>query len=321
MEKYKSLIHGQQKYHDYLVVNWCFHNICNFSCSYCPDTLHNGKARGMPLEIVTRFCENIIKTTIKKKVFFEFTGGEMTYYRNFSELFEFLKSKGADTGLISNGSRDLKWWAGHRHLIDHICLSFHGEEGDADHFYDVVKYMNETVTTHVNIMMLPEKFDELYKFSQKIASTIDGVSISMQPLMEGMAGDLFNYTEEQKKILDTQELPWKENVQYRANEGKEIKVYRGEMRKEYSDGSTEVVSTPELISKKENDWFGWDCNIGIENIVVDLAGNVLRGWCGVGGIIGNIRDENFKVPSKPVRCTSHLCACGLDIMATKVCQV
>jgi organic radical activating enzyme len=318
MKRYELLEHGRPEYSNYFVVNWCFHTICNFKCSYCPESLHDGKFRGMDLNIVTRFCENIISSNKDKKVFFEFTGGEMSYYKHFSELFKFLKSHNAYTGIISNGSRDLKWWVQHRDLIDHICLSFHGEEGDKDHFYEVVRFMNEKVTTHVNIMMLPTKFQELHDFASKIASTIDGVSISMQPLLEGMAGDMFGYTDEQKKILDIQTLPWRQNILYKGNPDKVHKIYRGEMAKVYSDGTKEVANTPELISREENRWKGWDCYIGVENIVVTPEGAVFRGWCQVGGAIGSVLDPHFKVPTKPITCDAVSCFCGLDIMATKV---
>ena len=139
---YIRLEHGSPNYEDYFVVNWCFFSICNFKCSYCPETLHDGKRRGLPLKVVKDFCKNVVDSKKNKKVFFEFTGGEITYYKDFIQLFEYLKSLGAETGLISNGSRDLNYWEKHRHLIDHICLSFHAEGGDIDHFFNVVRILN-----------------------------------------------------------------------------------------------------------------------------------------------------------------------------------
>lgn len=314
---YSKLQHGRAEYQDYFVVNWCFFSICNFSCTYCPTALHDGKHRGLGIDVVKEFCSKVIKAKSDKKVFFEFTGGEMTYYKNFVELLQFLKSEGAETGLISNGSRDLNFWNKHRHLIDHICLSFHPEQGDPDHFFEVVKLLNLDATVHVNIMMLPGKFERLHTLAKKISAEIEGVSVSMQALFEEMDGKIFSYTSEQKNALDTQELPWEQNVTFRANPGKIRKVYRGEMKKVYSDGRTEVVSTPELISKGENNWLNWKCAIGLENLVVDFSGYVKRGWCGVGGMIGNIADKNLILPTRPIMCTSNNCHCGLDIMATK----
>src|SRR4051812_1655542 len=102
---YKRLDHGQKSYSDYFVINWCFFSICNYSCSYCPTSLHDGKSRGLPIETVKEFCLKVLQAKKDKKVFFEFTGGEMTYYKSFVELFQFLKDQGAETGIISNGGR------------------------------------------------------------------------------------------------------------------------------------------------------------------------------------------------------------------------
>jgi MoaA/NifB/PqqE/SkfB family radical SAM enzyme len=311
------LNHGRKEYQDYFVVNWCFFSICNFSCSYCPEELHDGKNRGLPIDVVKKFCLKVIKQKADKKVFFEFTGGEVTYHKNFVELFTFLKNNGAETGLISNGSRDIEFWKKNKHLIDHICLSFHPEQGDADHFYEVVKLLSEEATVHVNIMMLPEKFDKLHDLAKKISSEIADVSIAMQALFENINGKIYGYTPEQKDILDYPKLPWGENILHHPKPSKIRKVYRGEMVRSYTDGSSEVINTPELIARGENKWFGWECHIGVENLVVDYYGNVMRGWCGIGGIIGNVSGDDFDIPTKPITCMAKVCHCGLDIMATK----
>jgi organic radical activating enzyme len=317
LPSYNRLDHGLPAYADYFVVNWCFFTLCNFKCSYCPEVLHDGKYRGLPIDVVKKFCKALIESKSDKKFFFEFTGGEVTYYKDFIPLFEFLKSLGAETGLISNGSRDIKYWEAHKHLIDHICLSFHPEGGDMDHFFEVVKILNEVTTVHVNIMMLPSQFKELHAFSEKIAAQVEGVSVALQALFEGMSGKIFEYTAEEKLILDTQNLPWRKDLKFFPKPGKRKNVYRGEMLQVSSDGKQEKVNPPELIAKGENNWFGWDCHIGVENLVIDYKGSIRRGWCNVGGIIGNVNDESFAIPEKPVRCTSMNCFCGFDIMATK----
>jgi MoaA/NifB/PqqE/SkfB family radical SAM enzyme len=314
---YQRLEHGKKSYEDYFVVNWCFFTICNFACSYCPTSLHDGKQRGLPIDTVKTFCRNVIEQKAGKKVFFEFTGGEVTFYKSFPELFTYLKDLGADTGLISNGSRDLEFWKKHKHLIDHICLSFHPEQGDPDHFFEVVKLLNDTVTVHVNIMMLPAKFDMLHDLAKRIASEIEGISVSMQALFEQMSGAIFTYTPDQKAVLDAQTLPWGQSLKYFQHPDKVRKVYRGEMKTVNAAGEATVVVPPELIARGENNWMGWDCHIGLENIVINPNGDVMRGWCGVGGVFGNVQQSDFKLPTKPIRCSSSTCHCGLDIMATK----
>ena len=90
------------------------------------------------------------------------------------------------------------------------------------------------------------------------------------------------------------------------------------MKKVHVDGSSEIVDPTLLISRFENLWFGWKCFIGIENLVISPNGIIMRGICGVGGIIGNIQDTNFKLPVEPVLCVKKRCYCAFDIMCTKM---
>jgi organic radical activating enzyme len=317
LERYLSLEHNQNVYKEYFVVNWTFFNVCNFSCSYCIPALYNASNKGVPLEIALRAIDKIFEAKKDKKVFFEFTGGEISFYAHFRELFQYIKDRGGATGIISNGSRPIEWWDKHSSLIDHACLSFHSEKGDADHFYNVVATLHGKVTLHVNIMMLPEKFDLLYNLGAKIASTMEGVSVSLQPLFQEFCGPMFQYTPEQQDLLKDPKLVFGDNIAFHLPQNFKHQVYRGEMKKVYKDGRSEVADPTLLISKQENSWFGWDCMAGVENIVISMDGHVLRAMCQMGGLIGNIKDPDFALPTEPVLCLKKKCFCAFDIMCTK----
>lgn len=77
------------------------------------------------------------------------------------------------------------------------------------------------------------------------------------------------------------------------------------------------IAPQRFISAGENNWHGWNCHVGLEQIVIDMGGNIYRGWCLAGGIIGKIFDENLNLPDKPILCPVKKCHCNLDIMATK----
>jgi organic radical activating enzyme len=313
--QYSALEHGKDFYKDHFVVNWTFFNICNFSCTYCVPKLYDGSLKGIDLDIVKRFIDLIFENKKDKKIFFEFTGGEITFYQHFKELFTYIKDRGGKTGIISNGSRSLDWWKEHSHLIDHACLSFHAEKGKTDHFYDVVAYLAAQSTVHVNIMMLPEKFDELYQLAQRLASEVSGISLAMQPLFDRFTGPMYNYKTEELHILQNPALPWGRQILHQGIS--HPVVFRGEMKKVHADGTSEIVDPTLLISRFENFWFGWKCFIGVENLVISPDGIIMRGLCGVGGIIGNIQDLDFKLPVEPVLCVNKRCTCAFDIMCTK----
>ena len=83
-------------------------------------------------------------------------------------------------------------------------------------------------------------------------------------------------------------------------------------------GKSDVFSTPEIMANDLNNWQGWYCYAGIENIAIDFFGNVQRAWCGAPNVyIGNIT-EGITLPSEPIVCQISNCHCGFDMMCTKV---
>ncbi len=309
-----SLVHVHEKHKDQLIVNWCLTNICNYKCTYCPDELHNGTSRGVELEVAKKFVERVVAEYPDKKVHFELTGGEVTYYKGFKELIRHIKSLGHYVAIISNGARKIEFWEENLEFLDHIMFSFHSEQGDPEHFQKVIKYTSRKTSVHVNIMMKPENFDLCHELAQSIINE-SPVTIALQPLLEGMDGKMFDYTSDQMKVLNSQSL--NRSVDVEPFKGDRYHS-RGELILNFKGGEKLRTNSAELISNNFNHWSGWDCNIGLETICVDFYGKLLRGWCGVGGVFGNINDFKIRFPKKPILCNKEQCSCGQDIMTTKI---
>ena len=315
-KNYNAVRHNGALAREYLNINWCLTNICNFNCSYCPETLHNGTNKGLEPDKVTSAIDKIINSYPEKKAFFEFTGGEVTYYKNFLDVASYTKSKGAELGIISNGKRELSFWQKLKPYLDHICLSYHPENKYIQRFTEVVRYLNEEITVHVNIMMRPDLFDDCMKVAE-LTHSIHGISLALQPLYENMTGKKFKYSPSQLRILESQcdVLPHKKPSPH----PKKYKAYRGPMRFEIDDGyHYDIYSTPEILAKGLNNWKGWHCYAGLENLVIDMAGNVRRAWCQDPKVLlGNIH-TGFSLPTSPIVCSIENCHCGFDMMCTKV---
>lgn len=309
---YIKLEHSNPSHSEWFVVNWCLGNTCNYSCSYCPSSLHDGSKKWPDLEKIKKFITRVCEQVYPKKVYFEFTGGEVTLYRHFIEICEHCTSLGAKVGLISNGSRTLRWWEENKKYFDHVCISFHPEFAESEHLFEVVKILNNDVRTHVNIMMSPEQFDYCFAVANKIKD-LGNISMALQPLIHDFGETLFDYTEEQKGIFDKQHDLITKNIQFT----KSFEYYRGAMKMIYPDGSDQISSAHRFISFKTNDWSGWKCYAGVEQIIVDLSGMIWRGWCRVGDIVGHMLDEDLHVPKEPVVCNKTMCHCNFDIMSTK----
>lgn len=306
--------HYNPSHAEYVVLNWCLGNTCNFSCSYCPEDLHSGTNPWPQAENVLNFLNQFIAHYSDRKKYIEFTGGEVTLWKDMPMVCEYLKEYDCKVGVISNGSRTLEFWQKFVKNIDHVCLSFHSEKGNTDHFFKVVQFLADKIRVHVNIMMNPDKFDILVPLAYKVVNEIPNISIAIQPLVHDFGDVLFNYTEEQKKIIDDQNNLFVTKIQ----KTKEYEYYRGAMNQVFSDGSKKVIAPQRLISSQQNNWAGWDCLVGLEQLVVSKEGNVSRAWCGVGGNFATIYQDQVSFPSAPIKCTKKFCHCNLDIMATKI---
>src|SRR5579875_1545742 len=145
--------HSDPSRADILFVDWLLGNQCNYACSYCPASLHDGSRPWQPLEVVSAFAEHLIAISRQrgKKVCFQLIGGEVTLIRGLSSLLSRISELGGQVGLISNGSRDLAWWKEVREHLDFAILTFHPEQGRAEHIRRVAQYLSETIRTHVNV--------------------------------------------------------------------------------------------------------------------------------------------------------------------------
>lgn len=307
------LDHANPAHTDTVVVNWCVGNTCNYACRYCPEDLHSASVKFPDLKTVTDFCDKVLNHYRDKKLYFEFTGGEVTLWKELIPLSMYLKERGAKIGIISNGSRALDWWEKNFSHFDHVCLSFHPASAKVDHFCSVAKLISPHLRTHINLMMDPEQFEKCLEAAE-IVKDIPDISLALQPLIVDFGSQLYDYTSEQKQILDRQGELYVKKIP----RTKEHEYFRGAMTMVMPDGKKITRGPQHFVANQANTWLGWDCYVGVEQIVVAMNGDILRGWCQVGGVIGKIGSPDIEFPTRPVRCNKEMCHCNLDIMATKI---
>ena len=315
---YNILDHHHNEAAGWVVVNWNLGNMCNYNCSYCPSILNDGSFGWNDFEVVKKFIDAVAEHYAPRKVYFEFTGGEVTLWKDFVKTAQYIKSIEHDIGFISNASRTLRWWEQNKNNFDHVCLSFHPEHADDNHFYQVVEIMSQVCRTHVNVMghTDPELFDKGVRLSERLSKNIKNISLAFQPLVVDFGEERFPYTEEQQKILDDQFKLFGSQVTH----DKQFKLYRGSMDMlDTVNNLKQNSSAHRFIADNINNWKGWDCWAGVEQIIVDFDGSVWRGWCRVGGKLGFIQyPGRIEFPDNPVRCNKSFCHCNFDIMCKKV---
>jgi organic radical activating enzyme len=312
MIKYHRLEHEHDFAKNTVVINWCLLNSCNYKCSYCPDYLHSGSGAKPDYNQITEFCTDIIEHYKGKNVYFEFTGGEVTYWADFPDLVTFLKHhEDVYVGVISNGSRSLEWWNDVKEELDHACLSFQPAFSQRAHYVDLAKLINGHMRTHVNLMMHPIYFDLCISVVEELVKDVPNISIALQPLLVDFKDELYKYTEKQLEIMDKQHELYGSKVKWDVS----WPIFRGAM-KVIGKEKQLTSSAHRFISEGTNRWKGWKCYAGVEQIVVGIDGRVSRGWCLQGGILGTI-EEYFELPGEPIICDRDYCHCNFDIMCTK----
>ena len=267
---YNILDHHHDEVKNWTVVNWNLGNMCNYSCSYCPTSLHDGSYGWNDYNIIKKFIDTTMSHYASKKIYFEFTGGEVTLWKDFIKIVEYIKLSGHDVGFISNASRTFRWWDKNKNKFDHICLSFHAETADVDHFLKVVELMSSHVKTHVNIMMHYEqnKWNICQDLAEKVIH-IKNISLALQPLIIDFGNILYDYNANQIEYIDKQWTNLASKIKY----DKKFKLYRGSMEMiDTVNDLVEISSAHRFINNKTNNWYGWKCWAGLEQIVIGLDG-------------------------------------------------
>ncbi|MGR5069395.1 radical SAM protein [Vibrio alfacsensis] len=298
-------------------VNWALTNNCNYKCNYCHPDLRNGSIKAPPYDVAVDFVELILMRSniLGMTPNFEFGGGEVTLLRYFSKLLKHISENNGLVNIVSNASKRLSWWQENFKYLSGVSLSYHiNDIKNESHFIEVSKVLESSQNTrfHVNIMMVPERFDDCLAFAKRLQQEVR-CSIALQPLFEGFGhGGItkkYPYTPEQEQIMkDFRGRP----------ELKKHPPSMAELEVNYADGTTENLSTFDLIANDQTNFVGWDCYAGIDSLVVTFSGDIYRSWCMQDGPIGSIYDENIELPTHPTKCRTKICQCGVDLSAKKV---
>ena len=144
-----SLIrHSNPEHANVVLVDWMLGNSCNFACSYCPSSLHDGSVRWQRPEAVKAFYDKLhahYVAGLGRRVWLQFTGGEPTLYPGLMGILAAAHERGFAVSLISNGSRTLRFW---ERVADRLCaviLTYHDEFVDHDAFVAVCQLLASAV--------------------------------------------------------------------------------------------------------------------------------------------------------------------------------
>ncbi len=317
MSEIMALRHQFEKTENILLVDWCVSNICNFACSYCPEHTHAGTHPFMPIKNILLFSDRIVDHYVKKlhkEVYFLYTGGEVTLYKDFIPLIRTQKENGHRVSISTNGSRRLSFWQEVKKYLFQVSMSYHDEYTDLDHFINVINLIKSDTYTHVNIMVQPDRFQQCLDAAYRVLHETDDITIDLQIVLRDFI-EPYPYTNQQRRLI----IAVGKEINGKLKLKRKRDSYRGLMKLVFRDGSHELVKPGDLLTRNLHAWRGWSCYIGLEILVVDLNGDIYRSWCGDAGKIGNINDEQIHFPTKPHICGRAYCSGGItDTMVTKI---
>lgn len=274
---------------DILEITWDLTNLCNFHCRYCFPGANDGDYKvTADLDLLannfTHLSKQYKEKLKKDRIHLKFGGGEPTLWKNFGEFLIKLKEQNNNLyiGIISNGSRTLRWWKEYGHLIDNANLSFHIAEADVDHHIavaDTLAKLGKKVT--VLVLMDPERWDDCVAAVERMKRTCkEKWFIEVKTIVDTPNSKIV-YTDEQREYLikEIKQMPkitwFIKNINL---------LFNGMVRRYQSiatldDGSILKAGASGYVARGWDRFTGWDCDIGLETLYIKWDGSI-KGSCG-----------------------------------------
>ena len=307
---------------DICTITWLLTNVCNFSCSYCPDDLHSNTSKfPSSYSSALKFIKKIADEKNKKggKVHLDLTGGEVTLWPLLIEFLGEIKSlSNISIEVITNGSRSQSFWKkfckiGSPENIS-LLFSYHPAFCDPNLFYRNLEIVGRKYNVLAVFMLVPEYFHKTKNLFKKVSENLP-IDCTVK-----LARDKFH---------DTQFIEGynEEMLQFGRNPMKKYNRNRFAFKKErdwplkaYIDDRN--VQWKNVVKDKRHRFKGWKCLAGSRRFFINFDGDIYscsrfvgrneRPFC-----LGNIYQEQYEVMNKPIICPQDYCPCLTDAVAPK----
>lgn len=316
-----------------LTLTWVINNICNNSCSYCPDELHSGTNHDYTWENARRFIELLFQRYTR--IHCAIAGGEPTMSPHLLEMCRMFREHDNIVGFTTNGVANKRRYQELAKLCNYICISFHPAtqpESSFDEFIDKAREIGEHCWCHISVMTPSSNFDHSVKFYNYLREHPGKYSAELVRITSWGVPDNYDHIYSDSQLIELDRLnslKIDNNIRNRDDKsiddhdplqfGKDIDPKFDKSESAVIDFfGTNLFTVNDLISRNMTYFQGWECNIGLESLFV-RQGRIKRGNCSVGDFIGHIDDlDNIQWPESSIICDqSRICHCPSDVRITK----
>lgn len=329
-------------------VTWHLGKKCNYDCSYCSPHTHDAVSPFMCIDTALRFVDDFHQhcDSESKKTKWSITGGEPFLDPNFFPLVQHVKSKHstAQMNVTSNGSLPIEQYCRATEFFDGITISLHLERPPSE-IEKIIKDLHKIKNcfVSVNLMALPGRLLQIKKIVKQLQDqNVHFMVRKITPAIENTALLPFESVGAGKKNRQLFELQHQSNLKFlykheidSQRSHRLLEFYSAEendylahinhaptwINCGYWDVNGEYLetNTDYLVGNDMNQFHGWTCYAGVDQIYIDFDGSIYRGICMNGGAIGHIR-RAFSMASQPTSCDQKWCICGNDICVRKSVQ-
>ena len=351
---YSDLVRVGQRtmlYRDMFTVSWLLGRYCNYRCSYCWPYARSDTKDHRPTPLMLHTVDEIKRQSRENgfnSFHFSLSGGEPTFHPAYIDILNHLNNDAENTNytsvhMTSNMSRPLKWFEEqyvpavkkfHRASITASC---HREHVDTDKkvedFADKLVLCQEYDTQiTINMVMVPEQFNEIYDLSLYFHNR--GINVTLKPQSDPTASRVVDgYTPEMLAKLHngmpqrayTEEKALKSGLVQRPKPTFMIDKADTQRKKQvdidphYQIEFVDKEGKPWFMDQAErfnafnfNNFHGWECSSGYRSIIIrEPDGTVKRSYSCSEVPLGHI-ETGFKLYDKPMPCGGTSCVSSAD---------
>jgi len=291
-----------------MVVTWVINNICDRSCTYCPESLHNGSNHHYDWELAREFWNTLINKY--PEIHVSIAGGEPTLSPHLTEAVDIIHSSGNSVGLTTNLTRTERYFRSIAPKLSYLAASYHPSSPD-DKFVEKARVVSELTPTTARVMMDSRHWDHSVKTFEQLKS-IDQLRVEPVRILDWPGGkNPHVYTDSQEQWLQSADVH-EPSTQPRS--------FSVDFSVDFVDSTGTVVDTNanQQILQGATNYKGWSCRLGLESLFIKETGSIRKANCAQGPIIGHLNQpKRIRWPSEPETCDQSICHCVTDIMMTK----